>query len=373
MKKTKKTKTAKPRKTAKPGLTTKTVFPEKSYKIPTPMETTKKKKALTRSSRSSDHALTAKTVFPENTHANDVDSSFSWSVRRVAAVAAGDHGATTGGSTSSSGSAAAGRVDENEVNQNALRQAASFAEREVPCGQSFWKPAGDPPANILESLADAVYATRCPFLATVTYLTQPGMVGNEEDGSNDVNRLSNDGSNAFPPTIVLDVPPFDHAGGSAKNILQEKKTASKALLSYPRIGKHLAFSGNFLHGIPAEFAVDVGASGKAAKKKTMLKTPATSDGKTKAQRKAERPQKRITFLANLWLDCDPPRNVKRYEEWRRSAGAADRAQQSGSKKKGTADRDVVGGESGGAGDLATAYPSLPPFCQPRESPQESGE
>ncbi|CAD7943141.1 unnamed protein product [Amoebophrya sp. A25] len=107
--------------------------------------------------------------------------------------------------------------------------------------------------------------------------------------------------NFLAPTIVLDQAPFDHEESTPSRTKKKmkkgsdnKREVSSALVSYPRKGKHIAFSGNLLHGIPVEFAV---RDGKASRKTKMSDEP------------------RVTFLANLWLNCLPPQNIPTFAQF----------------------------------------------------------
>jgi len=66
---------------------------------------------------------------------------------------------------------------------------------------------------------------KTPYVATVTYLTNLG-----------------------PPTVVLEQPPV------AKSV--EELEIEKGVVSFPEVGKHLAFRGDFLHGVPSGYMHD---------------------------------------------------------------------------------------------------------------------
>eukprot|EP00747_Dinoflagellata_sp_TGD_P207591 gnl/TRDRNA2_/TRDRNA2_81142_c0_seq1.p1 gnl/TRDRNA2_/TRDRNA2_81142_c0~~gnl/TRDRNA2_/TRDRNA2_81142_c0_seq1.p1 ORF type:complete len:453 (-),score=64.97 gnl/TRDRNA2_/TRDRNA2_81142_c0_seq1:16-1293(-) len=97
-----------------------------------------------------------------------------------------------------------------------------------------------------------------PHLSTVTYLTDCGA-----------------------PTLILDRrnPRSVESGSVAAACYGPIR---RGLLSYPRIGKHIVFDGQLLHG-----TVPLGA-------------PADSD-----EQKAERAVERVTFLVNVWLNHRP--------------------------------------------------------------------
>ena len=111
-----------------------------------------------------------------------------------------------------------------------------------------------------------------PALSTVTYLT-------EDTG---------DGTNA--PTLVFEnmtVPGIARHGGGVPGNLQTDPRCRRVVASWPKRGKHVAFDGRLLHGVFPELA---------------------SAGTTRADG-----SRRVTFLANVWLNHQP-RDVRRLPE-----------------------------------------------------------
>ncbi|KAL3770692.1 hypothetical protein ACHAWO_010357 [Cyclotella atomus] len=115
-----------------------------------------------------------------------------------------------------------------------------------------------------------------PRVATITYLSDIGV-----------------------PTLILD------KRSPAPSDTEKKSLGgdiSKAWLSHPRFGKHVAFDGRFLHGAPGEYfpavAQNVAASEPLAKKaKVEVATKSTGGNGLSG--------KRITFLVNIWLNHCP--------------------------------------------------------------------
>lgn len=111
-----------------------------------------------------------------------------------------------------------------------------------------------------------------PRVATVTYL-----------------------SNLGAPTIVLDKrspPPSDPERKSLNG------SVKRAWLSGPRYGKHIAFDGRLLHGAPALFFPGKAKSSDASNEEV-------EPDKKKQKLGPSLPEKRITFLVNIWLDHCP--------------------------------------------------------------------
>jgi len=102
---------------------------------------------------------------------------------------------------------------------------------------------------------------RTPHIATVTYLSDWGA-----------------------PTVVLNRGPLTPAEIEEDDCLD----IDEGFVSFPQFGKHVAFRGDLLHGVPAEF-----------KRKLNKKIPRT---------------RRVTFLANIWLDSEAPSNVHEFKE-----------------------------------------------------------
>lgn len=107
-------------------------------------------------------------------------------------------------------------------------------------------------------LEDALPCLIHPHISTITYLSDIGV-----------------------PTLILNKhspPPEDEGKVSLAGTIEQ------GYLSYPKIGKHIAFDGRMLHGASAAFFPSSPASSSAGK---------NSDGK------------RITFLVNIWLNHSP--------------------------------------------------------------------
>ena len=109
-----------------------------------------------------------------------------------------------------------------------------------------------------------------PRVATVTYL-----------------------SNVGAPTLVLDKhspPPSDPERKSLNGDIR------RGWLSGPQYGKHVAFDGRLLHGAPALFFPGSSLDSK----------PENGDEHQAKRRKTEEmPEKRITFLVNVWVNHCP--------------------------------------------------------------------
>ena len=118
-----------------------------------------------------------------------------------------------------------------------------------------------------------------PHLSTVTYLSCGG-----------------DGSKNAAPTVVLEdltVPTLARHGHSAPADLPSAPRASAVCVSFPEVGKHIAFDGRFLHGVLQEVvpaAEDEGIKAEIG--------GAESGGKGGEGR-------RVTFLGNVWLNHRP--------------------------------------------------------------------
>lgn len=92
-----------------------------------------------------------------------------------------------------------------------------------------------------------------PFISTVTYLSDAGA-----------------------PTVVM--PVQIELDGSGARASEAGGSAAAATVSYPRRGRHLAFTGRALHGCPLELAF---------------------------QKRRQRPYERLTVLVNLWINHRP--------------------------------------------------------------------
>jgi hypothetical protein len=70
----------------------------------------------------------------------------------------------------------------------------------------------------------------------------------------------------------------------------------KALVSWPRSGKHLSFDGRLLHAAPSELMID-------EMWQEQIRVP---DGLEESVKKLEcRRRRRVTFLVNIWLNYKP--------------------------------------------------------------------
>lgn len=117
-----------------------------------------------------------------------------------------------------------------------------------------------------------------PALSTVTYLSEATMSASSETG-------------ACPqPTVIFNTTANDIVGSPISDVY----------LSFPRIGKHVAFDGNMLHGAPANRSLCTWYSpqGHSVKKSSTLsdKLQAEKENKTTL---------RVTFLVNIWLNHHP--------------------------------------------------------------------
>lgn len=110
-------------------------------------------------------------------------------------------------------------------------------------------------------------------MATITYLSDIGV-----------------------PTLILDKrspPPSDHEKTSLNGSI------SKAWLSHPCFGKHVAFDGRFLHGAPGEYFPSVQKIDVSEPKSKKLRVDDTHDSSNTLG------GKRVTFLVNIWLNHCP--------------------------------------------------------------------
>ena len=103
-----------------------------------------------------------------------------------------------------------------------------------------------------------------PDVATVTYLTGEGA-----------------------PTLILDQVPIPTPGMNGKGKAYHIK---RGFLSQPAAGKHVAFNGNLLHGVPPE----------------MMLKPTKMKGENKRERQKDAAATlRLTFLVNMWWGGKP--------------------------------------------------------------------
>lgn len=114
-----------------------------------------------------------------------------------------------------------------------------------------------------------------PRVATITYLSEIGV-----------------------PTLILDKKSPAPSDTEKKSLGGD---ISKAWLSHPRFGKHVAFDGRLLHGAPGEFfpAVAKSTSDEPKAKKAKVEE---NNGSSKGHALSG---KRITFLVNIWLNHCP--------------------------------------------------------------------
>jgi len=156
-----------------------------------------------------------------------------------------------------------------EVLDHYLRTLRSKGLRRARCGAEFWVQQRSAGQGINfhwdkdEALRDAAEVVIHPAVSTITYLSTGGA-----------------------PTVVLDVRTDGGAlpeGGAEVSIGSERRPVQlggkparvSALVSWPREGKLLAFSGALLHGVPAQLADPRGSS------------------------------ERLTLLVNIWVHHRP--------------------------------------------------------------------
>ena len=117
-----------------------------------------------------------------------------------------------------------------------------------------------------------------PSVATVTYLTDVGA-----------------------PTMVIEQPPLQMPADGRETIAHAKT----AFLSQPAAGKHIAFDGRLLHGVPPELMLKKGS--KSTKRRKRKRDGGGGGGGGGVAEKG----RRITFLVNMWFDGKPT-GIKRY-------------------------------------------------------------
>jgi hypothetical protein len=124
-----------------------------------------------------------------------------------------------------------------------------------------------------------------PRVATVTYLSNVGV-----------------------PTLVLNrksPPPTDVEKTSLNG------PVDKAWLSYPMVGKHIAFDGRLLHGAPGTFFptmwedASTTINEKDVKKRRLNDNVVEESSKTETDSRVSKCPQRITFLVNVWLNHCP--------------------------------------------------------------------
>lgn len=114
-----------------------------------------------------------------------------------------------------------------------------------------------------------------PRVATITYLSEIGV-----------------------PTLILDKQSPAPSDAEKQSLGGE---ISRAWLSHPRFGKHVAFDGRLLHGAPGEFFPGVTAEHNS----TDASEPKTKKAKVEHIINNPLNGKRITFLVNIWLNHCP--------------------------------------------------------------------
>ena len=114
-----------------------------------------------------------------------------------------------------------------------------------------------------------------PRVATITYLSEIGV-----------------------PTLILDKQSPAPSDAEKQSLAGE---ISRAWLSHPRFGKHVAFDGRFLHGAPGEFFPGVGPEHNF----TDASEPKAKKAKVEHSNNNASSGKRVTFLVNIWLNHCP--------------------------------------------------------------------
>eukprot|EP00729_Bicosta_minor_P022508 gene22508-31265_t len=118
-----------------------------------------------------------------------------------------------------------------------------------------------------------------PSVATVTYLTDVGA-----------------------PTMVIEQVPLKMPTSGQETVANAKT----AFLSQPAAGKHIAFDGRLLHGVPPEMMLN-----KTSKSSKHRKRKRQNTGGGNADGGAMQKSRRITFLVNMWFNGKPT-GIKRY-------------------------------------------------------------
>ncbi len=127
--------------------------------------------------------------------------------------------------------------------------------------------------------------TRCnklPWLSTVSYLCDKGA-----------------------PTVAVPISPFQVEENLPKNKEQDNDgelQVAEGYVSFPKIGKHIAFKGHYLHGVPSELVDDSGDPLDAFHREKNSDVGAMRKEKTNKYI-------RITFLVNIWINTGPPNSV----------------------------------------------------------------
>ena len=119
---------------------------------------------------------------------------------------------------------------------------------------------------------------KLPWLSTVSYMSDLGA-----------------------PTVAVPISPFDVEQSLPKSKGLENDDneliVSEGYVSFPKLGKHMAFNGHYLHGVPAELVDEEG------------NPLSTFDGADARGRSQDKPYLRVTFLVNIWINTGPPNCV----------------------------------------------------------------
>jgi hypothetical protein len=115
---------------------------------------------------------------------------------------------------------------------------------------------------------------RLPWLATVSYLCNRGA-----------------------PTVAMPVSKFQAEEQLPAGGLDGEIGIKEGYVSFPSKGKHMAFKGHWLHGVPSELVDEDGAPRKAA-------APNEETGVA-----GEETYLRCTFLVNIWINTGAPNEI----------------------------------------------------------------
>ena len=123
---------------------------------------------------------------------------------------------------------------------------------------------------------------KLPWLSTVSYLCDKGA-----------------------PTVAVPLSPFEVEDRFPKSLAKKNRNDTEDIdddlqikegyVSFPKIGKHMAFKGHYLHGVPAELVNDNGDP-----------LDGFHPGKNSNDKKK---YVRVTFLVNIWINTGPPNSV----------------------------------------------------------------
>ena len=221
--------------------------------------------------------------------------------------------------------------------------------------QAYWKPADRPPINIFERLADEVFwkharqaevaaaaggaldlarcgaewwvqvrgphmkqgaslgfhwdldyaRSLCPAVATVTYLTDRGgapTVVFDAQACYGAMNTKDEGERAAEGTVAA----AGHRRKGRAGAVGKCQPVRRGFVSFPEIGKHIAFRGDLLHGVPAELNASDARPGGAAQHQHQHQQPAKKHKKKKKRKMTAREDSgdavRVTFLVNVWLN-----------------------------------------------------------------------